>query len=315
MAQLIPRITLEQWRTLQAVVDHGGFAQAAEALNRSQSSISYAIKNLQEQLPVRVLVQRGRRAELTEAGEALLRRARRLIAEALSIERLAANLAQGWESEIRLAVEIIFPPELTLSALQQFAEACSSHGRDIRVQLIESVLSGTEEALLTRSVDLAISGRIPPGFLGRPLMTVEFVPVAHREHPLHKLQRLLTQQDLKAHRQLVVRDSGLKRKQDAGWLGAEQRWTVSHLKTSIQALKRGLGFAWVPREHVREELESGELRVLPLEHGGSRYEQLYMVFADPDSAGPGSQELARVLQASCDAACNSHSRRRQADPT
>ncbi len=38
-----PRVTLDQWRTLQAVVDHGGFAQAAEALHRSQSSISYTV--------------------------------------------------------------------------------------------------------------------------------------------------------------------------------------------------------------------------------------------------------------------------------
>ena len=35
-----PRVTLEQWRTLQAVVDYGGYAQAAEALHRSQSSVA-----------------------------------------------------------------------------------------------------------------------------------------------------------------------------------------------------------------------------------------------------------------------------------
>jgi len=39
----IPRTTLEQWRVLQAIVEYGGFAQAAEALHRSQSSISYTI--------------------------------------------------------------------------------------------------------------------------------------------------------------------------------------------------------------------------------------------------------------------------------
>lgn len=44
-----PRVTLDQWRTLQAVVDHGGFAQAAEALHRSQSSISYTVARMQEQ--------------------------------------------------------------------------------------------------------------------------------------------------------------------------------------------------------------------------------------------------------------------------
>lgn len=299
MAYPFPRVTLEQWRILQAVVDHGGFAQAAEALSRSQSSVSYAIKNLQEQLPVPVLTQSGRKAELTEAGELLLRRARGLLREAQSIERLAANLAAGWESEIRLATEIVFPPERLLRALQRFADGCREHRREVRVQLIESVLSGTDEALLTRAADLVITARIPPGFLGQPLMTVEFLPVAHRDHPLHQLGRELTQQDLMAQRQIVVRDSGLSRKQDAGWLGAEQRWTVSHLKTSIQALSLGLGFAWVPVEHIRGELASGLLKPLPLAEGGSRRAELYLVFADPDSAGPGTRALAETLMSVC----------------
>ena len=46
----VPRVTLEQWRTLQAVIDSGGFAQAAEVLHRSQSSVSYTVARMQEQL-------------------------------------------------------------------------------------------------------------------------------------------------------------------------------------------------------------------------------------------------------------------------
>lgn len=45
-----PKVTLDQWRALQAVIDHGGFAQAAEKLHRSQSSVSYAVNRLQELL-------------------------------------------------------------------------------------------------------------------------------------------------------------------------------------------------------------------------------------------------------------------------
>ena len=57
-----PRVTLDQWRTLQAVVDHGGFAQAAEALHRSQSSVSYTVARMQDQLGVPLLRIDGRRA-------------------------------------------------------------------------------------------------------------------------------------------------------------------------------------------------------------------------------------------------------------
>ena len=38
-----PKTTLEQWRILQAVVDHDGYAKAAQALNKSQSSLNHAV--------------------------------------------------------------------------------------------------------------------------------------------------------------------------------------------------------------------------------------------------------------------------------
>ncbi|MDX9874555.1 MAG: LysR family transcriptional regulator [Spongiibacteraceae bacterium] len=291
----IPRVTLEQWAVLKAVVEEGSYARAAEALNRSQSSVSYTLRALQEQLPVKVLRLEGRKAQLTEAGAVLLRRAGVLLEEACNLDALATNLAQGWEAEVRLAVEIIFPTCVLLDALARFAP----ESRSTRVQLLETVLSGTHEALLRREADLAIIANIPPGFLGQPLLAIEFIAVAHPEHPLHQLGRELTGHDLQGHRQLVIRDSGLKRKVDAGWLGAEQRWTVSNLRTSIDAVGHGLGFAWLPREHIRPELAAGRLKPLPLREGGSRQAQLYLVFADRDGAGLATRALAEALLATC----------------
>ncbi len=102
-----PRVTLDQWRTLQAVVDHGGFAQAAEALHRSQSSVSYTVARMQEQLGVPLLRIDGRKAVLTEAGNVLLRRSRHLVKQASQLEDLAHHMEQGWEAEVRL---VSMPP-------------------------------------------------------------------------------------------------------------------------------------------------------------------------------------------------------------
>ena len=294
----IPKTSLEQWAVLASVVDEGGFAAAGEALDRSQSAVSYAIKALQSALPVQLTETRGRRTVLTAAGETLLRRARAVLADVDSLESLAGNLAAGWESEIAIAVDLIFPPRLLTAALGAFGPVC----RTTRIEVVESVLSGTTEALLRREVDLAIVGALPPGFLGPRLMSVEFVPLAHRDHPLHALGRPLEFEDLKRERQIVVRDSGSRRRIDAGWLGAEQRWTVSHLKTSIEMLKSGLGFAWVPREHVAEELASGLLVPLALAVGGSRSADIHLVFADAAAAGPATRELARLITTLCSAA-------------
>jgi DNA-binding transcriptional LysR family regulator len=79
-----PRTTLDQWDALCALADRGSFEAAAAAQNRSQSSLSYALKRLQEQLPVAVLVPQGRRALFTPQGEFMLQRARALLEEARS---------------------------------------------------------------------------------------------------------------------------------------------------------------------------------------------------------------------------------------
>ncbi len=285
------RVSLDQWQALIAVVDAEGYAQAAEQLNKSQSSVSYAINKLEEQLGIKVFQLEGRRAQLTEAGEGLLRHARQLTDHAQRIESLASHYAQGWEAEIRLTLDSVFPEELILHVLNQFAEE-QPH---TRILLSETVLSGTDEALLRREADVVISGRVPPGFIGNPLINIEFIAVAHPSHPLHHLSEPLTFEHLRSHRQLVVRDSG-SRKLDAGWLGADQRWTFSNASTSIQSACLGLGYAWYPKLKIAKYLQSNQLKPLPLQTGASRYAQLYLVLSEGDFAGPGTQRLATLIE-------------------
>lgn len=283
--------SLEQWRTLQAVVDHGSFEAAAEHLRRSQSAVSHAVHQLQQRLPVRILVRKGRRTVLTEAGEALLRRSRALVDEAEALEALAAMLAEGWAAQVALAADAISPPELVMGALTAFGE----RSPQTRVNLHETALSGTRAAIVERRVDLALAAEVPPGFPFEALVDVEFVAIASPSHPLHRLGRTLTFSDLKPQRQLVVRDTG-PQGVDSGWLGAEQRWTVAHMRTSIDAIRRGLGFAWIPRDLVADDLAADRVRPLPLETGVTRRTTLNLVEVATDGGGPAVQALADLLR-------------------
>jgi DNA-binding transcriptional LysR family regulator len=92
-----------------------------------------------------------------------------------------------------------------------------------------------------------------------------------------------------------VRDSGARRSRSGGWLN-ERRWTVSNKATSIRAACMGLGYAWYAVENIREELQSGALRALPLAEGAERFVMLYLVFADSQAAGPGARRLAAILR-------------------
>ena len=294
----IPRIGLDQWAILVSVVEAGGYARAGEALHKSQSTLTYQIQRMEEALGLKVFEIRGRKAVLTAAGEVLYRRGKTLLDEAGRLEQVAGELAKGWEAEIRLAAEIIFPTWLLVQCMGSF----SAEHPDTRIELYETVLGGTDEALAARRVDFAITSRLPPGFIGDVLMPVRALCVAAPSHPLHHLGRPATLEDLRQHRHLVIRDSGVHRTRSAGFLN-EQRWTVSHKATSLHAVVLGFGYAWFPDEAIRGELERGALVPVPLREGAERQGSLYLVFADRDAAGPGVLRLADIIRAKVKAEC------------
>jgi DNA-binding transcriptional LysR family regulator len=299
VAASAPRISLEQWRCLAAVVEAGGYAQAAERLHKSQSSVTYAVQKLESSLKVRAFEIQGRKAVLTGVGQMLYRRARTLLDDAGDLERAARKASAGWEAEIGIAIEVLIPTWLMFECLARFG----AESPQTRIEWIETVLAGTAEALREGVAELGIATRVPTGLNGELLMPIPFVPVAHPDHPLHQLGREITNRDLRKYRHLVVRDSSAQRDKKSELLEVEQRWTVTNLSTSIGAVSRGHGFAWLPQDKIRTELADGTLEILPLRGGRERSAQLYLFFADPDAAGPGTRRLAEIIREQVAGAC------------
>jgi DNA-binding transcriptional LysR family regulator len=286
-----PRITLEQWKALISVVESGGYAQASEQLHKSQSTLSYAIQKVERLLGVKVFEIKGRKAQLTDAGHILYVRGKSLVEEAARLEQAAQSLSAGWEAEIRLAVEVVFPTWLLLKCLAAFGE---EHPQT-RIELYETVLEGNVEALTEGRADLSIGPTIPAGFVGEALMNVRFVLAAAPSHPLHQLGRPVVAADLKPHRHLIIRDTGSKRVRATSVI-ATQRWTVSHKATSIRAAIMGLGFAWFPEDSIREELDGGQLKPVPMREGTERYATLYLIHAGGDLVGKGARRLGELIR-------------------
>ena len=293
-----PKVSLEQWTALVAVVDAGSYAKASEVLHKSQSSVTYAVQQLESQLGVKAFEIKGRKAELTPTGQLLYRRARVLLEEAGSVEKAAKSLSAGWEAEIRIAVDVLFPNWLLFRCFERF----NREAPNTRIELIESVIGGTTEALEKGNADLAIAHRIPTGLEGDTIIRMPMIVVAHPEHPLHKLGRPVTQRDLRAHRHIVVRESDTRR---ATKLRVEsvQRWTVSNMSSSITAVSMGMGYARLPQEKIADELQRGSLKPLPMRDGGTTEATLYLVYADREDSGPGVRRLAAILREDTANAC------------
>lgn len=283
------RTTLEQWLVLKTVVDAGGFAQAAEKLNRSQSSVSYAIARLQERLDIELLHIDGRKAHLTAIGETLLQDARLLITELETLELRAHALAQGAEARVRLAADSVYPKDRLFDALARFALAFPH----TRVELNEVIrLTPQRGADLA---DLSICMQATNSIAGQKLMDVQLVAVAHRNHPLLNTGKVnLSIGDLAHHLQVRLGDDSLPAHETSK--GAPRpNWTVNTVDAAIEAVSSRLCFGWLPRHAIESALSSGILCPLPLGTGGTRDIPLTLHYTDYDRAGSATRALAALL--------------------
>lgn len=278
---------------LHAVIDCGGFNYAAESLHLSQSAISYTIGKMQEQLGIPLFKLEGRKAQITEEGRALLHRSRNLIKEALEIEALAESLRKGWKAEVRLMVDHGFPADVLMRAIRKF----SFTGNDIKLCLTEATMPQMEKALCEHAADIAICGQVPLGFTGEPLIEVEYIAVAHPDHALFDLARTIMDADLE--RQIQI---GIGNLQDVAYgnrkspsLGHVHRWNVSSFDSAVEALREGLGYAWLPRRRVRKWLDEGTLAILPLHEKRTCKMNFHLVHGRPWTPDSGAGRLAEIL--------------------
>ena len=276
------KATIEQWRVFRTLVEQGSYARAAEALDKSVSSVHVAVRRLQEALGVPLFEVVGRRVAPTDVGRLLLHRASSLLEQARTLETLATTLADGEEPSVRLAVETIFPrPELR-AALASAAETFPH----VRIVLHETVIHGAADLLQQGQVDIAITPFVPKVGTFETLGRIRFTPVAHPAHALHALGRALTLDDLRTARHIVVRDSAPHIANHETWLQAPDYWTVSSMDLSIELISAGLGFAWLPVSRIGRELAEGTLLPLPMAKLNDRHVELFLAHRDGGVTGP-----------------------------
>jgi DNA-binding transcriptional LysR family regulator len=254
------RVNLKQWAIVHAIIDYGGFANAAEHLNLSQSAISYSVAKLQEQLGVNILKIEGRKAQLTEHGIRLLKYSRQLVQAAAELENYAINLQQK-VTDIKIAVNEYFPTPILMDGIRLF----SLGNRHVSVELIEASEEEIERLLDEQVVDLAISSAAPDDLTVHPLLEVEYVPVAHPDHALFGLNREILRADLDGETEVIFVEPEkhpLARGQ-RGTLHA-RFWKVKNYDTAVSALCEGLGYAWLPRLRIERALMRGKLKILPI---------------------------------------------------
>lgn len=287
------KTTLDQWLTLRTVEQAGSFQAAASLLNKSHTTLIYAVKKLEDQLGITLIEVRGRRAVLTDNGRVLLRRAAPMLDQAIELEVVGAQLSTGIESEITVSMDHLCDPTWLYEPMIEYL----AHNSTTSIQVIETSLSKTTESVISELADIAIINLPITDYPAEAFGLTTMVPVVSRQHSLAgKVD--LTMADFATSTQIVVRDLGRNNdrftEQDVGWLKSRQRITVDNFDHAFRAVAQGVGFCRLP-SHAVEARNDGSLCVLNIEYADKYQVPLHLTLPKGVRTGPAARSFYDIL--------------------
>jgi DNA-binding transcriptional LysR family regulator len=256
---------------LATIARQGSFAAAARELGLVPSSLTYRVRQIEDELDLLLFDRSARQARPTPAGLELLREGQRLLADMDAVANRVRRIATGWEPELTLAVDSLIVQATVLDLCQQFfalpLDGSASPGTSsppTRIRLRGSTLNGTLELLSSGQVDLALGAvsdsSAIAGLRSRTLGTVDFVFALAPQHPLAHAAEPLSDELLRQHRLVVVADSAQQwERQTVGVLPGQDVFTVDSMAAKLEAQLRGLGVGRLPLSLARPYLRRGEL--------------------------------------------------------
>lgn len=171
-----PSPNLAQLEALIAIVDHGSFTAAAEALRISQPSLSRRIRSLEDSLGARLFLPVGRGMELTGTGRSIVASGRRVLGEMSSLRAMAASARELETGRLRLTGL----PSLVSTVLTDLVGSFHREHPGVRIeiftvedaeQLIEAIRVGRADAAA------GVIGQVPDDLAALPLPSQEFAAV------------------------------------------------------------------------------------------------------------------------------------------
>ena len=257
------RLSLDALQVLDAIARKGSFAAAAESLYRVPSAITYTVRQLEQALGVSLFSRNGRRAELTAAGEELLREGRHLLQAAGELEARVKRVATGVETELAIAFSDLFRVEPLYPILEAFYR--ESFGT--RIRLLREVYGGSWDALTTGRADISLGapGDAPPGggYVAKVMGTLEFAFAVAPSHPLATLPQPLQNQDIMQYRSISAADTSRNLPpRTSGILTGQDVLTVPDMACKLQAQIGGLGVGYLPKSLAERHAALGELVIL-----------------------------------------------------
>ncbi|WP_433766218.1 transcriptional regulator CynR [Pseudomonas putida] len=185
---------LRHLRYLLAVADNGGFTRAAEALHVSQPTLSQQIRQLEETLGVVLFDRTSRTVKPTDAGQAYIECARRVLVELAAGKRALHDVKDLSRGTLRLAMTPTFMAYLVGPLVRDYTALYPN----IHLEIFELSMDDIETGLADDSLDIAIA------FDGVRNTEIESIPafsetlgvMVGRSHPLWESRAALSLEEV-----------------------------------------------------------------------------------------------------------------------
>jgi len=251
--------SLRQLRYLVAVADRLNFRAAAESSFVTQSTLSAGIKELESLLGVELVERDKRSVRLTNAGEAVVAKAREVLAQAQDLVETARGAAEPLSGPFRLGVIPTIAPFL----LPALAPKLRGSYPRLKLYLREDLTERLLERLRGAELDAAlIALPYDTGELAvRELFRDEFWFVAREDDPLAREKAIAIER--LAPREIVLLEEGHCLRDHAivacGARGPGEAPTVeaTSLATLVQMVEGGLGVTLLPEMTLKAGLLNG----------------------------------------------------------
>ncbi len=248
-------MTIDQLITLDMIVKTGSFKAAAEALNKTQPSVSVSIKNLESEYSIKIFSRDQYRPTLTFEGKLFHEKSLKILEEVRRLDNFGRELGQGKEAIVRIGIDAISPVPLILNILKKFFKDHPETRLDLRFE----VLGGTMERLIDGDVDLCLTHVLSPlsNIESIPVTKIKMIPVISSE--LLNKQKI-TKELLQNFTQIVVRDTSKHTPTiSLGLLSGAKQLTISDGGLKKQLILEGIGWGSLSEETIEQELKSKKL--------------------------------------------------------
>ncbi|MEM7126483.1 MAG: LysR family transcriptional regulator [Chloroflexota bacterium] len=289
-------MTLEQLRMLTKIAEEGSLFAAAEALHKTQPTVSVAMKKLEKELGLQLISREQYRAALTTEGKVLYEKAKTILQQVDTFQGLAGHLAVGNEAELRIAIEA----SCSLPLMIQIMGICNERFPETQFRFSVECIMGALERLRVGEADLAINpfAETENTFESFPLTSTEMIRVASPKLPLCAAQIAVPFEALRGYVQVIVKDSSRNPSNTFSTiLEGGRHWYVNDHFTKKELILAGMGWGRLHYHFIKDELQEGTL--MPLEvanHPLSMHVDISVARKTNQAHGPIASALWSILR-------------------